>query len=72
MRLASIDIGTNTILMLVADVESDGAISVITDEHLIARLGKGVDENGFIQKETFQRVDRIISAIKENCRFIWS
>jgi exopolyphosphatase / guanosine-5'-triphosphate,3'-diphosphate pyrophosphatase len=64
MRLASIDIGTNTILMLIADIERNGEISVITDEHLIARLGKGVDENGIIQKDTFQRVSKIFSQLK--------
>jgi exopolyphosphatase / guanosine-5'-triphosphate,3'-diphosphate pyrophosphatase len=64
MRLASIDIGTNTILMLVADVERNGTLSVVRDEHFIARLGKGVDENGFIQKETFQRVHKILSQLK--------
>ena len=64
MRLASIDIGTNTILMLVADVERNGTLAVVRDEHFIARLGKGVDEHGFIQKETFQRVRRILSQLK--------
>jgi exopolyphosphatase/pppGpp-phosphohydrolase len=64
MRLASIDIGTNTILMLVADVERNGTLSVVRDEHIITRLGKGVDEHGFIQKETFQRVQRILLQLK--------
>jgi exopolyphosphatase/guanosine-5'-triphosphate,3'-diphosphate pyrophosphatase len=64
MRLASIDIGTNTILMLIADVERNGILSVVRDEHSIARLGKGVDEHGFIQKETFQRVQRILLKFK--------
>jgi len=64
MRLASIDIGTNTILMLVADVERNGTLSVVRDEHFIARLGKGVDEHGSIQKETFHRVQRILSQLK--------
>jgi exopolyphosphatase/guanosine-5'-triphosphate,3'-diphosphate pyrophosphatase len=64
MRLASIDIGTNTILMLIADVERNGTLSVVRDEHCIARLGKGVDEHSFIQKETFQRVLNILSQFK--------
>jgi len=64
MRLASIDIGTNTILMLVADVENNGTLSVVRDVHFIARLGKGVDEHGIIQNETFQRVRGILSQLK--------
>jgi exopolyphosphatase / guanosine-5'-triphosphate,3'-diphosphate pyrophosphatase len=65
MRIASIDIGTNTILMLIADVKSDGTLSVLTDEHHIARLGQGVDEHGVIQQETFERVRTILSQLKE-------
>jgi exopolyphosphatase / guanosine-5'-triphosphate,3'-diphosphate pyrophosphatase len=65
MRLASIDIGTNTILMLVADVGRNDALTVVRDEHIIARLGKGVDEYGHIQKETFQRVQEILSRLKD-------
>jgi exopolyphosphatase/guanosine-5'-triphosphate,3'-diphosphate pyrophosphatase len=64
MRLASIDIGTNTVLMLVADVQRDGSLVVLRDEHFIGRLGKGVDEQGDIQKETFHRVHGILSQLK--------
>ena len=56
MHIAAIDIGTNTILMLIAEVRSDGTINIITDHHQIARLGKGVDEHRIIQEETFHRV----------------
>lgn len=55
MRLTSIDIGTNTLLMLVADIDSSGRLTVIHDEHVIARLGKGVDANKVILPETFTR-----------------
>jgi exopolyphosphatase/guanosine-5'-triphosphate,3'-diphosphate pyrophosphatase len=64
MRLASIDIGTNTVLMLVADVRRDGSLDVVRDEHFIGRLGKGVDEHGIILKDTFHRVRDILSRLK--------
>jgi exopolyphosphatase/guanosine-5'-triphosphate,3'-diphosphate pyrophosphatase len=60
-RLTSIDIGTNTILMLIADVDSNGTIQVIRDEHIIARLGKGVDDKRMILPETFGRVLSFLS-----------
>lgn len=42
-RFAAIDVGTNTILMLVADLEADGAFRVVADRAAIVRLGEGVD-----------------------------
>jgi exopolyphosphatase/guanosine-5'-triphosphate,3'-diphosphate pyrophosphatase len=62
MRLATIDIGTNTILMLIADLGADGAIEVIRDEQVIARLGQGVDANRNITAETTERVLRYLRA----------
>ena len=56
MRLTSIDIGTNTILMLIADVSPDGAIVPVRDEQVITRLGKGVDFERRISPETTDRV----------------
>ncbi|MBI4429894.1 MAG: Ppx/GppA family phosphatase [Ignavibacteriales bacterium] len=70
MRLTSIDIGTNTILMLVADIDTDGTLTVIRDEHAIARLGKGVDANKMILPETFERVLGLLQKYKnisEDC-----
>ena len=45
-RYASLDIGTNTILMLIADPEPEGNFKVINDEHSIARLGEGIGSTG--------------------------
>ncbi|MGD0339801.1 MAG: Ppx/GppA phosphatase family protein [Bacteroidota bacterium] len=59
MRIASIDIGTNTILMLIADVERDSdryRFTVLKDELVIARLGKGVDEHRRILPAAFERI----------------
>ncbi len=64
MRLTSIDIGTNTILMLIADVGRGGSIEVVRDEHTIARLGKGVDENRMILPATFERVLTVLERFK--------
>ncbi len=65
MRVAAIDIGTNTILLLIADVEADGSISMIRDEQVIARLGKGVDANRQISGETLERARSYLSSYKE-------
>ena len=57
MRIASIDIGTNTILLLVADITPSGVLKVLLDEQAIARLGKGVDRSGAIGWEAFERCE---------------
>jgi exopolyphosphatase/guanosine-5'-triphosphate,3'-diphosphate pyrophosphatase len=56
MRLTAIDIGTNTILMLIADVAANGRLDTVRDEQVIARLGKGVDAHRRITPETAKRV----------------
>jgi exopolyphosphatase / guanosine-5'-triphosphate,3'-diphosphate pyrophosphatase len=42
-RVATIDIGTNTVLLLVAERDDDGALRAIAERATITRLGEGVD-----------------------------
>ncbi len=63
MRIAAFDIGTNTILMLVADVEASGSLRVVRDEHTIARMGKGVDKERRISEQTLERVEGILQSL---------
>ena len=42
--------------MLIAEFSSDGRLTVLRDEHVIARLGKGVDEHRAITPEATERV----------------
>jgi exopolyphosphatase/guanosine-5'-triphosphate,3'-diphosphate pyrophosphatase len=59
-RVAAIDIGTNTVLMLVADVSPDGGLTVVRDEHAIARLGQGVDRHRRLHPEAIARTTEIL------------
>ena len=43
MRLAAIDIGTNSTKMTVADVSAAGLLSVVSEDSDVTRLGEGVD-----------------------------
>jgi exopolyphosphatase / guanosine-5'-triphosphate,3'-diphosphate pyrophosphatase len=67
MRIASIDIGTNTILLLIADVDENGIQKILQDEQVIARLGKGVDADGIINDDTFIRAENYLKAYKATC-----
>jgi len=66
VRVASIDIGTNTILLLVADIGKDGSITPVLDTQVMARLGKGVDGNGQIGVEAFARCRGFLGSLVED------
>ena len=45
MRLAAIDIGTNSTKMTVADISENGLLSVVLEDSDVTRLGEGVDQS---------------------------
>ncbi len=53
-RVAAIDCGTNTIRLLVADVEGDTLVDVERDA-VIVRLGQGVDRTGELAPDALER-----------------
>jgi len=55
MLKASIDLGTNTCLMLVAEIESGSVKKVLGDYARIVRLGEGVDKTGHLQSDAITR-----------------
>ncbi len=61
MRVATIDVGTNTILLLIADVDGQ-RITVIDDRARLERLGRGVDERGALDDDA---IARGLDAIRE-------
>ncbi len=62
MRLCAIDVGTNTVMSVVADV-AGGRLEVVADEERFARLGQGVDASGRLAPEAMDRVlDRLAGA----------
>ena len=63
MRVCAIDVGTNTVMSVVADV-ADGRLAVVEDEERFARLGQGVDASGRLAPEAVDRVvDRLGQAL---------
>jgi exopolyphosphatase/guanosine-5'-triphosphate,3'-diphosphate pyrophosphatase len=55
LRVAAIDIGTNTVLLLIAEIEQDGALVPIVDRAEITRLGQGVDRARALAPEAVER-----------------
>lgn len=55
MRVATIDIGTNTVLLLVAEQREDGALVPVEEHATITRLGQGVDKTKQLAPEAIAR-----------------
>ncbi len=55
MIKAGIDIGTNTALMVIAEVHDDGTYSVLHDIHTLPRLGEGLLQHGSISTDSIAR-----------------
>jgi exopolyphosphatase / guanosine-5'-triphosphate,3'-diphosphate pyrophosphatase len=55
MRVAVVDIGTNSTRLLVADVD-DGALTEVERRTEVTRLGQGVDRDGVLSEEAMERV----------------
>jgi len=70
VRVAAIDIGTNSVLLLVAEVGSDGSLRRLVDRATITRLGQGVDRSGELASEAVARtlacIDDYADEIREH------
>ncbi len=64
MRLASIDIGTNSVKLVVAEVENQNIRNVILERTEITRLGEYVNKTNTLQKEAMDRTLKIIRDFK--------
>lgn len=64
MICASLDIGTNTLLLLIAEVIDGKIDKILADEHQIARLGEGLDKTGIISDNAVLRATRILHDYK--------
>jgi exopolyphosphatase/guanosine-5'-triphosphate,3'-diphosphate pyrophosphatase len=61
MRVATIDIGTNTVLLLIAEVGEDGALSAVEERATITRLGEGVDQRRTLSAAAIERTTECLS-----------
>ena len=64
-RFAFIDIGTNTILGLIAELKNDGSFDVLDDLAEITRLGEGVQRTGRISPEGVERSLKVLRCYLE-------
>lgn len=68
MKLAALDVGTNTVLMLVVERTADGQIRTLADMSRITRLGRGVDASGALDPDAMTRTLDAIAEFAEKAR----
>jgi exopolyphosphatase/guanosine-5'-triphosphate,3'-diphosphate pyrophosphatase len=62
VRVAVVDIGTNSTRLLIADVErGSSAVESVSRRSQVTRLGHGVDANGSLDDESVERTWRVLS-----------
>ena len=60
-RIAAIDIGSNSVRQIVADVSADGAIQVVDEMKAAPRLGSGLVDTGALQDDAIARAIEAIA-----------
>lgn len=64
-KVASIDIGTNTALLLIAEISEEGHIHPLMQREEIVRLGENVDESKNLRVEAVARVLAVVEKYRE-------
>lgn len=65
MRVATIDIGTNTVLLLVAERRQDGLVVAVEEHATITRLGEGVDKTRTLSPAAIARTNACLDRYAE-------
>src|ERR1035437_4630658 len=63
MNIASIDVGTNTVILLIAEITGN-KFTTLYNEFRIPRIGKGLNPGGKITKEKISELLNILSGYK--------
>ena len=66
--VAALDVGTNTVQMVVATREVDGSFQVLLERSGISRLGAGVDRDGLLSAEGMERAVALFARFVEEAR----
>ena len=65
MRVAALDLGTNTFLLLVAEVENGHVVKVLHDQATVVRLGKGIHQLRQFHPDAMKRAEECFKAYAE-------
>src|ERR1700755_2994647 len=67
-RLAGLDCGTNSLRLLVADLQPDGTLRECVRDMRVVRLGEGVDRTGELSAAALERTFTVLREYAATCR----
>lgn len=67
LKIAFVDIGTNTVLLLLVELRPDGQFTVLADQCHIARLGEGLSQNAIFLPAAQERVITALQHFRNIC-----
>lgn len=67
MPFATIDIGTNAVLLLIGEKTADGKIKSIYEEAQLTRLGQGLSDSAALHPEGMQRTLDVLKSYAATC-----
>lgn len=65
MRVAALDLGTNTFLCLILESAANGGFTILRDESRVVRLGQGVDRTGRFHPDALLRAEACLEEFKQ-------
>ncbi len=63
-RLAAIDVGSNSIRLVIAEADPDGSYRLLDDERELVRLGQGMDSNKRLSAEAMERAAVTLASMR--------
>lgn len=67
LLFAGIDIGTNTLRLLIAEFSSDGKYHKVKSERYITRLGEGISSTGSLKETAMERTSSVLKRFAKIC-----
>ena len=68
IRVASIDIGTNTVRLLILEMKPDGSLREVSQARAITRLGKGMDTEKKLLNDRMDETISVLTKFRDECR----
>lgn len=70
MRIAALDLGSNTFLCLIADVDSQGHLTIVKDLVDVVRLGEGVAQSGHFSTAALLRAQACLQRFVQEIQIL--